>query len=191
MAVILSDSSAWSVGSGKRPETLRRWGEITAARLSGPGIITQWLFWSLGGNLGVCGKANVCHLGLDECLQSQVMLWDRSCVGFRWIRSLQQKTAEPESSVSAALRQMQSCRQIHGSPKVLGRWREAWWNTSCLGRWGWAFTGPQTKCVAAPTISVCLSSTKGWCWERESCLQKIAFAVLGKEKPIWFFFFSV
>lgn len=164
----------------------RRRGEIPAARLSRPGIITQWPFWSLGGNLSVRGKASVCHLGLDECLQSQVMPWDRSCVGFRWISSLQQKTTKPETSRSLAFSQMQICKQIYGNTEVLGRWRETWWNTSCLGGWGGALTEPQTKCIAAPTISVCPSPVKGSRWGRKSSLQKTAFPVPGKEKPICF-----
>lgn len=161
-------------------------GEIPAARLSRPGVITQWLFWSLGGNLGVCGKGSVCHLGLDECLQAQVMLWDHSCVGSGWISSLQQKTAKPETSRSLAFSQMQICKQIRGRAKVWGRWRETWWNTSCSGGWGCAFTGPQNKRTAAPASSACPSPVKVSCWGRKSSLQKIAFAVLGKEEPVCF-----
>lgn len=99
-AEILSYGNDWSEGSRKKQGMFRRQGEIPSARLSRPGIITHWLFWSLGRHLGVCGKASVCHLGLNRYLQSQVMLWDCSCAGFRWISSLQQKSTKPGNSRS-------------------------------------------------------------------------------------------
>lgn len=141
-------------------------------KLPQPGIFTQCLSSNLGGNPSTCGKIGVCHAGLDECFQAWVMLWDRTWEGFGSINSLREKTAMPETSRLLVSSQMQIHTWTDGSTRGLGRWRETWWNTWCLGDWGCAFTAPQTKCITDPTVSVCPPLCRGYAGEKSHLFTK-------------------
>lgn len=128
MAVILSHSNAWADGSGRRPEVLRRWSEITSARLSRPGIFTQFAPLNPVRKHKYVWENQSVMQGYDECFQPWVMLWDCTWEGLGWIKPPRQKTAEPETSRFLVSSQIHIHTWTDGNTRSLGRWRKTWWN---------------------------------------------------------------